>query len=148
MSYVLPMVLHLLRARAGTTQAALALEVGVSASAVTQAENRDNAMQERVFSRYAQALGLTEIDALEEGIKLLRRLEAGASVAEMFPHLAKPGEAAPTPPKAARPSKVYQRPAVKKPSPPRSKGSKIAVKKARARTPGKKAAPPRARSRA
>lgn len=145
MSYVLPMLVQLLRHRASVTQAALALDVGVSPSAVTQAENADNAMQERIFARYADALGLTELDALEEGIKLLRRLEAGATLAEMFPHLAKPSDV-PAPPKAAKPSKVHQRPPVKKAPPARP--SKIAVKKTKARAIGKKAPPPKGRSRA
>lgn len=143
MSYVLPMVLHLLRSRADITQAALALEVGVSPSAVTQAENSDNAMQERVFARYAQALGLTEADALEEGLKLLRQVEAGATLADLFPHLAKPSDA-PPPVKPARPSKVHPRPPVK----PARATSKIATKKTRARPLAKKGSAPRRGSRA
>lgn len=138
MSYVLPMIVQLLRHRAQLTQAALATEVGVSASAVTQAENADNAMQERIFANYARALGLDEAEALEEGLRLYRRVQEGEPLAEMFPHLARKESDAPAPPKPTKPSKVHRRPPVtiakKKAAPPaRGKPSKIAAPRGKAK---------------
>ncbi len=155
MSYVLPMIVQLLRHRAQLTQAALATAVGVSASAVTQAENADNAMQERIFANYARALGLDEAEALEEGLRLYRRVQEGEPLAEMFPHLARKDSEAPAPPKPTKPSKIHRRApvtAVKKAAPPtKGKPSKIAAPRGKAKAikpAAKKGAKRSARSRA
>ena len=149
MSYVLPMIVQLLRHRAELTQAALATRVGVSPSAVTQAENITNGMQERIFAGYATALGLSEAEALRDGLALLERMDAGETLEDLFPHLLPAAEAKPeregthAPPKAGKPSKIHRRAKVTAPAaaPPKRGPSKIRQPKRGAKKAAAKSKP-------
>lgn len=78
--FVLPQLLQALRKHAKLSQSELAQKLGITPSAVHQAENAAHPVKEELFARYAAAFGYTsELEALEQGVALVRFDERMAS---------------------------------------------------------------------
>lgn len=72
-SFTLPSILQALRKHVALSQSELAQRLGVTPSAVHQAENAAHPIKEELFARYTNALGYpSEFDALAHGVSLLR----------------------------------------------------------------------------